>query len=166
MKQQENIVIDYECSACGGTGLYRGCCERDGAAVVCRSCQGTGKCTFRAKTFIGRKVADGVSRVFDSSCGFVISAKDTVSKEGVRLPFSQWGCSYDDWLAGVTPVPLKGLVCPYIHDNRGIGNEPLGDKCRSGNPGFGSISNCRHYANKEKCWRELEELNSLCAGGE
>jgi hypothetical protein len=156
-----DIVIEYECSSCYGTGLYHGYFEKDGAAVVCHCCNGTGKCTFRAKPFTGQKVAKGVKRVFDSSHGYVISAKDITTKDGVELPFSQWGCTYGEWLAGATPVPMKGLACPYQHDNRGMGNEPLGDKCRDGNTCFSLISDCPHYSNKEKCWEELEAKTSV-----
>lgn len=37
------IKIECECNACKGTGLYVGMAERDGAAVVCYTCKGTGK---------------------------------------------------------------------------------------------------------------------------
>jgi hypothetical protein len=137
-----DIVIDYECPLCGGTGLYRGCCEKDGAAVVCNSCNGTGKCTFRAKPFTGQKVARGVERVFDSSHGYGVTSKDVITADGVELPFSQWGCTYEEWLAGATPVPLKGLVCPFWQDqdNRTL----LGDKCHGVAPGRSYLS-CRHF---------------------
>ena len=157
---QENIVIEYECPSCKGRGLYQGSSERDGAAVICYKCNGTGKRTFKAKSFVGRKIADGVTRVFDSS-GYCVSAKDRVTEDGVKLTFSQWGCTYEEWLAGARPVPLKGLMCPYMHDNRGIGNEPLGGKCAEGNlRPFGRISDCQHYANKAKCWEEYEALRA------
>ena len=160
------IDIEYECCSCHGTGLYRGACECDGAAVVCRSCGGTGKGVFRAEPFTGRKIADGVVRVFDSSHGYFVTSKDVITKDGVELPFSQWGCTYEDWLNGAIPLPMKGLVCPYNHYNQNIENEPLGDKCRKGIPGFGLIFQCIHYKDKEKCWEELEQDTGKLNGEE
>ena len=46
---KRTIVI--ECQACGGTGLYKGMAERDGAAVVCSCCNGTGKTEFTYNEF-------------------------------------------------------------------------------------------------------------------
>ena len=40
-----------ECPKCKGTGLYRGCCERGGAAVICHSCKGKGTTLFGYVTF-------------------------------------------------------------------------------------------------------------------
>ena len=37
------IEFDCECESCKGTGLYVGMAEREGSAVVCHTCKGTGK---------------------------------------------------------------------------------------------------------------------------
>jgi len=39
----EKIEMDIECPSCNGTGLYCGMGEKEGVAVVCCKCQGSGK---------------------------------------------------------------------------------------------------------------------------
>jgi hypothetical protein len=69
-----------ECATCNGTGLYVGVCEQDGAAVICRACHGTGcnVVTLQFKKFKGRRQRDNVVRVFDTSCGYKISANNVI----------------------------------------------------------------------------------------
>ncbi len=152
-------TIIIECQACGGTGLYKGIAERDGAAVVCSHCHGTGKTEFTYNEFEGRKEMDGVTRVFEGSFGYVHTDKDTTTEEGRTLHFSQYGCSYEEWKAGVEPTPMEELYCPYIYRNRGIGNEPC-SRCKTGCKGWGgSISDCKFYSDKAKCWEEWHKNN-------
>ena len=56
--------IQIECPSCKGTGLYVGVCERDGCAVVCTQCKGKGYTTYRYNDFTGRKIREGIKRVF------------------------------------------------------------------------------------------------------
>ena len=56
--------IQIECPACHGTGLYQGMCEQDGCAVVCTKCDGKGYTTFQYNEFTGKKVKEGIKRVF------------------------------------------------------------------------------------------------------
>jgi hypothetical protein len=148
------IVI--QCPSCKGTGLYKGFAEKDGAAVVCHTCQGTGKTDFSYEEFTGRKEREGVNRVYDGTHGYGISDIDYTTAEGKVIRFSEGGCTYEEWKNGATPKPIKDLYCPYMHDNRGIGNEPL-NRCKEGCKSFGLISNCTFYADKATCWREYEE---------
>ena len=137
-------TITIECQACGGTGLYKGMCERDGAAVVCEQCHGTGKTELR---------------VFVGSFGYFHTDKDTSTEDGKTLHFSQYGCSYEDWKAGVKPTPMEELYCPYIYRNLGIGNAPC-SRCKTGCAGIGGrISACRFYSDKAKCWEEWHKKN-------
>jgi hypothetical protein len=62
--------MKFECSACGGTGLYKGFAEPPGTAVICDKCKGKGwiECTYSsAPPFTHRKVKNGVTRVFADS---------------------------------------------------------------------------------------------------
>ncbi len=54
----KKIELDIECQSCNGTGVYRGMGERDGASVVCFTCDGTGcfKYKFEYTLFKERKI--------------------------------------------------------------------------------------------------------------
>jgi len=151
-------TIQIECKSCKGTGLYVGMAERGWAAVVCSTCKGSGETTFEYEEFTGRKKMEGVNRVFLGGFGYVITDIDVVDTPitGELLPFSKYGCTYEEWLNGAVPEHIKFLYCPYIAYNNGMGNEPLGDKCRAGNSALGRISDCRHYGDKLECWKEFE----------
>ena len=72
------------------------------------------------------------------------------------LHFSQYGCTYSEWLSGVEPRPMEELCCPYLYYNKGIGSEPL-EKCHID---FGSrIYDCKHYKDKAECWKEYHKNN-------
>jgi len=153
---KRRIIVEHECEQCDGTGLQRGVLNKEGAAFVCPYCGGSGGVVRRIIPFEGRKRLEGVKRVYDNHYGYKISAVDVIDNDGRIIEFSKWGCSYEDWLAGVEPAPMKGLVCPYLQYNNGIGNEPLGEKCARGVTSY-PIHNCKHYADKAKCWEEFEQ---------
>ncbi len=153
---KRTIVI--ECPSCKGTGLYKGVWERDGAAVICWDCKGTGKTEFTYNEFEGRKEREDVTRVFEGNFGYTHSDKDTTTKEGVTFHFSKYGCSYEEWKKGIKPTPMEELYCPYVYCNEGRGNEPC-NRCKQGLKGFGSISNCKFYSDKAKCWEEWHKDN-------
>ena len=93
----ERIV---QCKSCSGSGVYVGMCERDGAAVVCHVCEGTGKCNykFEYQEFTGRKKREDVTRVYKQGYGFVIApAKINFSRNG-KIDMEEEGVSYDDFL--------------------------------------------------------------------
>ncbi|HHX13228.1 MAG TPA: hypothetical protein GX731_10430 [Clostridiales bacterium] len=149
-------TIEIECKSCSGTGLYKGSTERDGCATVCTTCEGTGKVDFTYKEFEDRKLRIDVKRVFGNTCGYIHSDQDVTTKEGKLIRFSNGGCTYEEWLSGANPKPVKELYCPYIWNNKGIGDEPL-QECKE-YCGFGSISNCKIYDRKHECWKKLESI--------
>lgn len=55
--------IHAECDSCHGTGLYVGFVEREGEAVVCVSCGGTGGQKLSFKPYTGRKGKRGIKKV-------------------------------------------------------------------------------------------------------
>lgn len=141
--------IEIECQSCDGTGLYRGMCEDGKCAVVCGKCNGTGKTEFHYEPFKRRKIKPNVLRVFKSSFGYGHSDKNTNSIE-----FSRGGCTYDEWLKGEQPKPVKDLYCPYMWN----GQKYTLDKCKK--LVFGDrISDCHEWNNKAKCWSEYEMKN-------
>jgi hypothetical protein len=131
-------------------------CEREGAAVVCTTCGGKGYTTYSYNEFTGKKVKEGVKRVFGKTCGYVHGAEDYTTPEGRIIHFSQYGCTYEEWLNGKEPKPMEELYCPYIYYNKGIGSEPL-KKCRENLPALGRISECKLYSDKANCWKEFHE---------
>jgi len=153
-KMPELII---ECKSCKGTGLFKGSCERGASAVVCYSCRGTGKTTFQFDEFIERKPITGVARVYEGSFGYVISSDDSKREDGTIIRYSKYGCTYEEWLSGKKPLPIKDLYCPYVWKNTGIGNEPL-ERCKRHCKGFGSITNCEVYADKQTCWELYDAI--------
>jgi len=142
--------IEIECKACKGTGLYQGMAERDKCAVVCHTCKGTGKDTFTYNKFTGRKVREDIERVFAGSFGYVHTHKDVIV-DGRSVNFTEGGCTYQEWLNGKKPEPVKDLYCPYFWDREELSKCNLfaGDK----------INECPHYEDKSECWEEWEKKN-------
>ena len=99
-------VVKCECDACGGTGLYLDWTCHEGAAIVCRKCAGTGALEIRYIPFTGRKEAKGVKRVFKNvAWKHVFPAKHTFD-DGTTIDYSKYGCTLEEWEAGVEPKPL------------------------------------------------------------
>ena len=111
---------DVECPDCKGTGLYVGMAERDGAAVICFICDGTGKKHIKHEytEFTERQVRPGVERVFETAGGYCISSHDVNTDSGL-FPFTKAGCSYKEWLQGKIPEPIRFLHCPLEHFSQG-----------------------------------------------
>jgi hypothetical protein len=151
-------TVKIYCTECSGTGLYAGMAEKDGCAVVCYKCGGTGAVDFNYEEFEERKKKEGVKRVFSNSYGYGHCADDFTTKEGKTIRFSAGGCTYEEWEKGKFPMPVKDLYCPYLWDNCGIGNEPL-SLCGEANRRSDIISKCACYANKNKCWEEFDKGN-------
>ena len=59
-------TVKTECYACDGTGLYIGCAEPKGTAVVCVECEGSGCFEFPFKPFTRRKGRRGILTVSQS----------------------------------------------------------------------------------------------------
>jgi hypothetical protein len=160
---EERIIFEatIECPSCGGTGIYQGMAERDGAAVICYSCNGTGFKHIKQEynKFTGIKKNLKVKRVYKTCGGYGISSNDTIGKDGQLIQFSKAGASYEDWLNDNTIElkPIKELHCPLIHYQQGttIGENlksrgPCNTKCRL------DILECSKK-NKAECWIEFKE---------
>ena len=149
----EKRQIEIECRQCKGTGLYKGTCEQHGAAVVCCSCKGTGHVTMEYTPWGGElKARDDVQRVFESSHGFILSAKDEKNDDGQIVHFSQYGCTYREWLSGVKPRPVEELICPCRY-NQSKATNMFGCTHKL-QQGF-KISSCSEYEHKAECWEKF-----------
>jgi hypothetical protein len=149
----KTFEVDIECKSCGGTGLYVGLAERDGAAMVCSTCKGTGKYhhKFTYKEFKERTKRKDVRRVFKTSCGFVHTPDDT-EVDGKTIKFSQSGVSYEKWLNGGEPLPLKTLYCPKMWTGQKWDSKTCTEHCLVGD----SINHCPYRENMAACWDEYE----------
>jgi hypothetical protein len=130
--------------------------EDAGCAVICTNCQGTGAVNFAYEEFKKRKNKNNIKRIFYRSFGYGHSAKDVTTQEGVKIKFTEGGCTYKEWKNGKLPLPVKDLYCPYVWDNLGMGDEPL-PECRTKTNGHGSINQCTNYSNKKKCWEKYDK---------
>jgi hypothetical protein len=150
--------IKAVCKACKGTGLYQGMAEKDGAFVVCYNCKGTGCQIITYTPFVKRESQPKCKRVYKSSCGYVISDED-IMVDGEVLPFSRYGCSYEEWLEGKEPTELTFLACPMLAD-QGACHKIKGfvDKCTELHGGWiGLLSKCKHQDRKSECWKRFIE---------
>jgi len=156
-KHTKKFEADIECPACAGTGLYVGMAERDGAAVICRKCQGTGKYhyVYEYTPFERRNIRNDVIRVFAKSCGYVHTALDTKLEDGTFIQFSKCGVDYQSWLGGAKPKPIKELYCPLQWTGQKW-SSPL--YCRGAYIG-GCIGSCPKRGEMAKCWEYYDNDN-------
>lgn len=137
---------DCECESCHGTGVYKGFAEMDGAAVVCHRCRGTGKAHIKIEysDFAGRKPREGVKRVYETNPGFGLG------------PDGPGGMPYSEWLDG-KPFPrgheFRHRVCPRWWWQAAGGKD---QEFRCADFHWGTFTECKHFANKDKCWAEWD----------
>jgi hypothetical protein len=154
----KKFEVFENCQKCNGTGLYSGMGERDGAAVVCHLCEGTGKYQFihTYEEFTERKKDKNVKRVYQINPGICIGENDS----GLTLE-DFGGMPYQDWLD--KKQFEKGMedrkhTCPKWYYQ--------GLKCKSkfewceGRIGR-TFSSCKKFNDKEKCWEQFDEDEKL-----
>jgi hypothetical protein len=161
--KEKTIVVECECSRCDGTGLYQGMCEKDGAAVVCHYCAGSGKSSIQYTPFTGRKESKNINRVFGETAGYVHGVTDIII-DGVKIAFSRGGCTYEEWKAGMQPKPIKELYCPYQWSAQSLQHEDhkayklYKEQCNKVLRVSSFISECKNRCNMAQCWKRYEEL--------
>ncbi len=144
------IIVEAECSTCRATGLYVGMGERDGAAVVCNKCKGTGMVilTFDPTPFTGRKQQTEVQQVWQGNPG-ICTAPGHVSG----------GLTYDDWAAGkpfISGTEMREEVCPaWWYQSADYDRMPQWDRCQSSY--CGGFSSCIHFIIKAECWEMWDD---------
>lgn len=149
------IEFDQECKSCGATGLYVGCAEHDGLAVVCSTCKGTGKHHVKIEfdDFEGRKKKN-VKWVLEGNPGIVVGLKGKDSS----YRFEDFGGqSYTDWLADRSfpaASEMRQFTCPaWWYQSADYDKKPKWSEC----DGWGCFSDCWHFRNKEKCWQRFDK---------
>jgi hypothetical protein len=160
---KKKIDLKIECKSCGGTGVYRGIAEGNGAAVVCNRCKGTGceNYHFEYKEFTGRKTIKDVERVFITGYGYVVGVKPITLCNGVFVDFSKEGVSYGDFLKGKMPKHIKQMGCPMLADQSACHDiKGFTEICNDINGGWlNYIPGCK-CKNKMKCWERFEKSNN------
>lgn len=150
------IEFDEQCKSCRGSGLYVGIAERDGAAVVCHTCAGTGCHHVKIKydDFEGRKQPkESIERVFAANPDICIGVGDKLALEDFG------GIPFEDWNAG-KPFPVKSenrrFTCPaWWYQAVDYEKKPCWDdeerRC-----GWGAFSACKYFDEKDGCWRKWD----------
>lgn len=149
------IEIKEKCQSCGGTGLYVGMGERDGAAVVCHTCSGSGCHVFKHEyeDFVQREARSGVVQVYESNPGICIGA----GKSGYALA-DFGGMPIKKWLAGsqfVLGMENRRFTCPaWWYQGVEYALKPFWKECED-MPGC-SFSSCKHFCDKKLCWERFD----------
>ena len=144
------IELVEKCKACKGTGLYQGIGERDGYAVVCHNCHGTGKVYFshEYEEFTRKETREGIHTVVQVNPGICLGGN-----EG-ELDFG--GMNYKDWASGKRfpqGSEMRKFVCPaWWYQCADYGKRPHWNECIV----CGSFSGCKHFQNKDKCWERFD----------
>ena len=145
MSKHHVIEFDENCKSCQGTGLYMGRAERDGAAVVCHICDGTGchHVKIQYDNFDGRVGRWDVDRVFKTNPGMCLGKK---FPGGSIKELSEFGgMPYSDWVCGL-PFPAKSenrkYTCPaWWYQSADYAKKPIWSEC----PILGCFRDCKHF---------------------
>ena len=152
------IEFDEKCKPCGGTGIYVGMGERDGAGIICHTCGGTGchHVKIEYEDFEGRIKRKNIERVFQTNPGIVIG-------KGKQLRLEDFGgISYEAWLPGHRFLPgteMRKFTCPaWWYQSADYNKKPDWKECSI----MGIFSKCNYFKEKNKCWKrwdkEFEEM--------
>jgi hypothetical protein len=160
------IKYDCQCESCDGTGLYRGFAEKNGFAVVCHTCKGSGKTHVKIEydDFEGRQERSGVTRVLQTNPGISVGMGQSSSSSYKGNPKflgleSFGGLSYEDWKAGKKfgkGTEMRQFSCPaWWYQSVDYDKKPNWKECI----GCGSFSSCENFKNKDKCWNKFDKQN-------
>lgn len=141
-----NVTVKTECTSCKGTGLYVGMAERNGDAVVCHTCKGTGCQTISYMPFeVRRKPPNNVLRVFQANPG-IISAPGTTSG-GVSLAAFE----KDINAPAARGAEMRSHTCPaQWYQAADYSKKPEWEECRQA---LGdTFSRCPSFGDKKQCW--------------
>lgn len=148
------LEYDQKCKFCEGTGLYIGLAERDGAAVVCHTCEGTGCQHVKTEydDFTVRLPHRTAKHVVQVNPGICIGA----GKEAEYKLSDFGGMSYQDWLNGKVfeqGMENRKFTCPaWWYQSANYELKPDWDDCC----GVGCFSGCEHFTAKNKCWERFD----------
>ncbi|MCK9369900.1 hypothetical protein M0R04_08350 [Candidatus Dojkabacteria bacterium] len=151
------IELDYECTECKGTGLYVGLAERDGFAVVCYKCKGTGKAhfTFEYDDFKERKERTNILQVLEVNPGIVAG----IGKDKQYNQQSFGGMPYHIWKE-LSEFPqgseMRQFTCPaWWYQIANYDKKPDWIECQ--NTIGSTFSHCSFFNRKDKCWQRFDK---------
>jgi len=157
------FTAQAECSACNATGLFVGSFERDGFAIQCSKCHGTGCAAIDIKyePFTARHKRDGVVRVLQSNPGFCVGTR--VADQA--FPVDHFGgMPAELWERGWTFPPrseMRAFTCPaWWYQSVDYSKKPDWPECL----GCGLFSSCKSFPEKSKCW-ERWDAEQAAKGG-
>ena len=148
----KQATIRIECRNCGATGLSTEFPLKDGSAVRCPKCKGTGAEEIKAALFTEKKTRDDVEHVWANIVNYVITPDK----------FSG-GASYQEWLDDPGIIheigrEIREASCPmswYQAANHKL--RPQWDECNRVN----HIPSCPWWNRKDKCWKQFDKENRL-----
>ena len=150
----QQITWTQECDKCLGRGLYIGMGERDGVAVVCYLCKGTGE-LHRAVAytpFTGRRPSPEVVRVFAVNPGIVLTPAAKGGITGV-----EW---YKQSHSAFEPGrEAREFFCPaWWYQYADHTKKPDFPECIK----IGSFTDCPEFSQKARCWErwDAKEANN------
>lgn len=150
----QTIDLQIVCQSCDGTGLYVGMAERDGSAVVCYCCKGSGSYAyhFEYEPFESRRPApEGVTRVHVGR-GYVLSPNHPQC-DGIPVA---------EYTPGMIVPADEQLYCPFLYTHQEWCAKPVTPSWRPGEPpgprdtpllAGQRISSCPLWDDKADCWR-------------
>lgn len=147
------MIIEWvqKCKDCKGTGIFVGMAEQhSGYGIVCYSCKGTGKQhkKIEYEEFEEKEISH-VSKVLQTNPGIYLG--NGIDDFG--------GLLYNDWRNGEEfPMgsEMRKFTCPtWWFQYADYTKEPGWDECMID----GKFSNCKHFPNKDQCWKRWDEEN-------
>ncbi len=159
--KREKTIIKWkeECKSCQGTGLFVGYAEKNGAAVICYKCKGTGCENFEKEfyTFISQKEKDNITHVYATNPGIRL---DPETIEG--------GVTLKEWNNNASSVfdpgnEIRNATCPaWWYQSSNYKLKPNWKECNTVN----RFPDCRKFNMKEKCWEKWDaEYNESLSQG-
>ena len=140
-------ILNINCRNCDGTGLRVGLPLRNGAAVVCQSCNGTGAESIEIVPFTGKRPMPAVEHVWANT---------------INMPMQpgKWsgGSSYADWAADPSKVHEIGLeireaACPASwYQAANLSLMPNWEQCQKAD----QFQQCPMFYQKSQCWARFD----------
>jgi hypothetical protein len=122
--------------------------ERDGCAVVCGGCKGTGRSSICYTPWTGKKKRDGITWVIKCNPGICVAPHLDIG-----------GMPFDSWESGLTfprGSEMREYVCPaWWCQCADYDKKPDWSECIA----FGAFSGCDSFDVKAVCWERWDREN-------
>ena len=143
----EQQVIKIECRVCGGTGLFAGFPLKEGAAVPCQQCKGTGCEEIKGTPFTGLKLRVGISHVWASTVNNTMTPDNLLG-----------GVTYTEWVEDPQSVyelgrEARDKACPASwYQGVRVRKQPNWDACAQATV----FHRCPFWSRKGQCWEQYD----------